>query len=104
MSDPPSTVTIAVRYLGQLRHRMGCASEELTLVRPATVRRILERLVATHGSAVADFFFNQYGWLDPRLFFLVDDGGRTYREQDLDRELSGGERITMFLGMPMAGG
>jgi molybdopterin converting factor small subunit len=104
MNGSPGKVTVVVQYLGHLRQHMGGSVEELTLEPPVTVRSLLDHLVGIHGPAVADLFFNQYGWLDPRLFFLVDEDGMTYREHHLERELTGGERITMFLGMPMAGG
>jgi hypothetical protein len=82
---------------------MGCNSEEVVVERPVSVKGVLERLVETHGPALTDLFYNQYGWLDPRLFFLIDQDGDRVRA-DLDSRLTGTEEVTLMLGMPMSGG
>jgi hypothetical protein len=94
---------IRLSYVGQLRRRMGCASEELVLERPVTVRHVLDRLVETHGEDLLDVFYNQYGWLDPRLFFLIDGEGATSRG-GLDAEVGDARELTLLLGIPMSGG
>ena len=82
---------------------MGCKTEELLLDPPVTVQSVLDRLVETHGDDVRDFFFNQYGWLDPRLFFLIDGEGANMKG-GLGATITGREEITLILGIPMTGG
>jgi hypothetical protein len=99
-------VTIRLNYLGSLRRHMGCRGEEFTVSRPVTVKAVLDRLVEIHGEDLTDIFYNQYGWLDPRLFFLVDEDGTLIRGT-LESELGAGEpteEVTLMLGMPMSGG
>jgi hypothetical protein len=103
MTEGPRTVTIRLTYLGNLRRHMGCNSEEVVVERPVSVKGVLERLVETHGPALTDLFYNQYGWLDPRLFFLIDQDGDRVRA-DLDSQLTGTEEVTLMLGIPMSGG
>jgi hypothetical protein len=82
---------------------MGSRSEDLALEAPVTVRTVLERLIENHGEGVRDLFFNQYGWLDPRLFFLIDGEGATLKG-GLEAPITGSEEITLVLGIPMSGG
>ncbi len=82
---------------------MGGKREEFALDPPVTVRTVIERLIENHGEDERELFFNQYGWLDPRLFFLIDGDGATDRG-GLDATLTGDEEITLFLGLPMNGG
>ena len=104
MSYPVSArTTIRLSYMGGLARRMGCKSEELMLDPPVTVRTVLDRLIEKHGEDVRDLFFNQYGWLDPRLFFLIDGEGATLNG-GLEAPIVGDEEITLVLGIPMSGG
>jgi hypothetical protein len=82
---------------------MGSRSEELALEAPITVRTVLDQLIENHGEGVRDLFFNQYGWLDPRLFFLIDGEGATLKG-GLEAPITGNEEITLVLGIPMSGG
>jgi hypothetical protein len=56
-----------------------------------------------HGQHLADLFFNQYGWLDPRLLVLID-GETAAARGGLEAPLTGDERIEMVLGVSMSGG
>jgi hypothetical protein len=106
MNASPSDVTVRLNYLGTLRRHMGCRGEEFTVARPATVKAVLDKLVEIHGDGLSDLFYNQYGWLDPRLFFLVDEDGTLIRAT-AQSELAGTdgtEQVTLMLGMPMSGG
>jgi molybdopterin converting factor small subunit len=106
MSDPsPASgpVTIHVRYLGPLRSRLGVRAEDLGFDGVVTVRRVLERLIDRHGPDMRDVFFNQYGWMDPRLWVLVD-GESAGARRGLDTPLSGREDIQIVLGQPISGG
>lgn len=82
---------------------MGTNREELAFDGPVTVRAVLQRLVDIHGEEMTQIFYNQYGWLDPRLFFLIDREEGVVR-RDLDAQLRNGEEITLVLGIPMTGG
>jgi hypothetical protein len=95
--------TVRLSYMGGLARRMGGKTEELVLGAPVTVRAILDGLIERHGEDVRDLFFNQYGWLDPRLFFLIDGEGATL-SGGLEAQVTGGEEITLVLGIPMSGG
>ena len=95
--------TVRLSYMGGLARRMGSKSEELALRAPVTVRTVLEQLIENHGEGVRDLFFNQYGWLDPRLFFLIDGEGATLKG-GLEAPITGNEEITLVLGIPMSGG
>jgi hypothetical protein len=95
--------TVRLSYMGGLARRMGSRSEELALESPVTVRTVLEQLIENHGEGVRDLFFNQYGWLDPRLFFLIDGEGATLKG-GLEAPITGDEEITLVLGIPMSGG
>lgn len=95
--------TVRLSYMGGLARRMGCKTEELALDAPITVRTVLDQLIETHGEDVRDLFFNQYGWLDPRLFFLIDGEGATLKG-GLEAPITGDEEITLVLGLPMSGG
>jgi hypothetical protein len=95
--------TVRLSYMGGLARRMGSRSEELALESPVTVRTVLEQLIENHGEGVRDLFFNQYGWLDPRLFFLIDGEGATLKG-GLEAPITGNEEITLVLGLPMSGG
>ena len=96
-------ISVRLSYMGYLRQRMGCKEEALALPAPVTVRSVLEELIGLHGDGVSDIFYNQYGWLDPRLFFLID-GEAVQSRGALDVEISGSEEITLVLGLPMSGG
>jgi len=95
--------TVRLSYVGGLARRMGSRSEELALEAPITVRTVLDQLIENHGEGVRDLFFNQYGWLDPRLFFLIDGEGATLKG-GLEAPITGSEEITLVLGIPMSGG
>ena len=99
----PVRTEIRLSYMGGLARRMGCKAEELALDPPVTVRSILQRLIETHGEGVRDLFFNQYGWLDPRLFFLIDGEGATLKG-GLEAPITGTEEVTLVMGIPMSGG
>jgi hypothetical protein len=101
--EPDGSARIRLAYVGHLRRRMDCASEELVVGRPVTVRRVLDRLIEVHGENLREVVYNQYGWLDPRLFFLIDGEGSTNRG-GLDVEIGDGSEITLLLGIPMSGG
>jgi hypothetical protein len=104
VKQPVRTETIVrLSYMGGLARRMGGKHEELVLEPPVTVRTILDELIERHGEDVRDLFFNQYGWLDPRLFFLIDGEGATLRG-GLEAQVTGNEEITLVLGIPMTGG
>ena len=98
-----SPTTVRLSYMGGLARRMGSKTEELQLDHPVTVRTVLDRLIENHGEGVRDLFFNQYGWLDPRLFFLIDGEGATLKG-GLEAPITGEEEITLVLGIPMTGG
>lgn len=100
---PDTMVTVRVRYLGPLRRRMGLREEALELTSPVTVREILENLVERHGADLRDVFFNQYGWMDPRLWVLVDGVSAGARD-GLDTPVAGTEDIQIVLGQPITGG
>jgi hypothetical protein len=95
--------TVRLSFMGGLSRRMGCKTEELALEPPVTVRTVLDGLIESHGEGVRDLFFNQYGWLDPRLFFLIDGEGATLKG-GLEARINGEEEITLVLGIPMSGG
>ncbi len=102
-SVDPASVPVTLSYVGGLARRMGCKTEELLLDPPLTVQSVLDRLVENHGDDVRDLFFNQYGWLDPRLFFLIDGEGANVKG-GLEATITGREEITLILGIPMTGG
>jgi hypothetical protein len=99
----PVRTVVRLAYMGGLARRMGSRSEELALEAPVTVRTVLEQLIERHGEGLRDLFFNQYGWLDPRLFFLIDGEGATLKG-GLEAPITGTEEITLVLGIPMSGG
>ena len=106
MSEPSpdsSSVTIRVRYLGPLRSRMGVRGETLDVDGEVTVRAVLEQLIDRHGADLRDVFFNQYGWMDPRLWVLVD-GESAGARRGLDTPLTGREDVQIVLGQPISGG
>ena len=100
--DGPS-VTVNLSFLGSLRTQMGTATDVVTVPAPASVRGVVEALIGLHGHAFSDLFYNQYGWLDPRVLFVVD-GESVVSRQGLDTPLSGHEEIDVFLALPMSGG
>ena len=97
------TVTVHVRYLGPLRSRMGVRGETLGFDGEVTVRGVLERLIDRHGPDLRDVFFNQYGWMDPRLWVLVD-GESAGARRGLDTPLTGREDVQIVLCQPLSGG
>src|SRR5688572_16049011 len=98
MGEPAAErVTIHVRFLGPLRRRLGVPTEDLDFGAPVSVRDLLERLIADHGEDLRDTFFNQYGWMDPRLWVLVD-GESAGARQGLDTPLSGQQDVQVVLG------
>jgi len=103
MTPSQETVIIRLAYLGSLRHHFGRKDEEFVLCPPVSVRDVVDRLIEIHGPKVRDLFFNQYGWLDPRLFFVID-GESGVTRTGLDAPLTGTEEVQLMLGMPMAGG
>jgi hypothetical protein len=103
MTIPSGQTHVRLSYVGSLARRMGCKSEHLLLDPPVTVRTVLDGLIASHGDGLRDLFFNQYGWLDPRLFFLIDGEGATVKG-GLEAPITGQEEITLVLGIPMSGG
>jgi hypothetical protein len=102
-SADPGPVSIRVRYLGPLRTRMGTPGETLAFDGVVTVRRVLERLIDRHGPDLRDVFINQYGWMDPRLWVLVD-GESAGARRGLDTPLTGREDVQIVLGQPLSGG
>jgi len=103
VAPSPPAVIIKLSFLGPLRFRLRTRTEELTLPAPVTVRHVVDRLIEVHGGEIRDLFYNQYGWLDPRVFFVVD-GDSVVSRKGLDTPLTGNEEITIFLALPMSGG
>ncbi len=98
-----SSVEIRVHYVGNLKHKLGCDDDRLVLEPPMRVRDVLEVLVERHGAELRDWFYNQYGWLDPRCMVFID--GEDSRELGgLDASLDGVDEIEMAIALPMAGG
>lgn len=96
-------VVVRLRYLGGFRSLVGVRDEVVVLDKPARVRDVLNCLVERHGECLKQVLFNQYGWLDPRCFFLVDcDDGVI--ERDLDARIETDEQARLVLGMAMSGG
>jgi hypothetical protein len=97
------TAKIRVAYIGNLRHRVGCHHDDLELEPPVRVRDVIEQIVDRHGDELRDWFYNQYGWLDPRCMVFVD--GEDARERGgLDTSLTGVETIEIAIALPQAGG
>jgi ThiS family len=97
------TIDIKVTYIGSLRHRLGRRSDDIVLAAPVLVRDVLEELVARHGGDLRDWFYNQYGWLDPRCMVFV--GEEDARERGgLDAEIAGDGEIEIVIALPQAGG
>lgn len=99
-ADP---ISVRVRYLGPLRNRMGRREESLEMDPPVTVRTLLEGLIERHGEDLRDVFFNQYGWMDPRLWVLID-GESAGARRGLDTPIAGTEDLQIVLGQPITGG
>jgi hypothetical protein len=94
---------IRVAYIGNLRHRVGCRHDDLQLEPPVRVRDVIEEIVDRHGDELRDWFYNQYGWLDPRCMVFID--GEDARERGgLDASLSGVGAIEIAIALPQAGG
>ncbi|MEZ5171188.1 MAG: MoaD/ThiS family protein [Acidimicrobiia bacterium] len=98
-----TAVEIRVHYIGSLKHKLGCDHDHLVLQPTVCVRDVLEELVERHGAELRDWFYNQYGWLDPRCMVFID--GEDSRELGgLDASLDGVAEIEMAIALPMAGG
>jgi len=97
------TVDIRVSYIGNLRHQIGCRHDDLQFRSPVRVADVIEEIVGRHGEELRDWFYNQYGWLDPRCMVFVD--GEDARERGgLDASLAGIDTIEIAIALPQAGG
>jgi molybdopterin converting factor small subunit len=102
-ADSVTAATIHVRFLGPLRRHVESREAWLELERPVTVRRVLDSLIERHGDHLRSVFYNQYGWMDPRLWVLIDGVSAGARD-GLDTQISGGEDVEIVLGQPISGG
>lgn len=70
---------------------------------PVRVRDVLERLVERHGEELHDWFYNQFGWLDPRCLIFVDGEDLTEIE-GLDADVTNAHELKLTIALPMTGG
>lgn len=96
--------TLTVAYFGSLRRRIGVREESVHFDSgPVRVRDVLERLVERHGDELRDWFYNQFGWLDPRCLVFVD--GEDLTETDgLEADVTGARELKLTIALPMTGG
>jgi sulfur-carrier protein len=85
---PP--VTVSVRFFAGAQAAAGTAEEQVTLVRPLTLRRLSDELVARHGPDLARVLAASSWIVDEQVAL------------DLDRELADGAGVDVL--PPFAGG
>jgi hypothetical protein len=98
----PTTI-VRVRFLGPIRRHIDARETQLELKAPVSVRSVLDALIERHGEHLRSLFYNQYGWMDPRLWVLID-GVSAGAKGGLDAPITGAEDIEIVLGQPISGG
>jgi MoaD family protein len=90
---------ITVKYHAQAKQASGTGSEEVDLLPPATVGRLLTHLCERHGEALRRLLLSADGSLCPALLLFVDE---QQVRPDSTKLLKEGD--TLELLPPIAGG
>jgi molybdopterin converting factor small subunit len=92
-------MTLTIKYMAQVRHAAGTASEVIEVEDSCTVARLLRFLSERYGEPVRRFLLDAAGGPQPALLVFVGD---RQERTDITAVLKEGEVVTIMT--PMAGG
>lgn len=90
---------IEVFYTTQLKHALGCSSNEVDVPSPLTVGQLLEHLSQLHGELFNKLVFASQGELSSSILVCV---GNKCLGRDLSTTLNEGDEVTLL--SPVSGG